>query len=282
MPARKNTTAPAALSSPSIAPDRALARLQRLLAEISDLRKEQGSESPVFDTWRNNVQGVLAQFYGQTSLQYEQFDRIQFYPFSPFDTPHPSEYVRERLEGLTRADGFLKSRIDELKEDLQESQAQPFFPKTAQPMNMHRVFIVHGHDHGTKETVARFLGKLDLDPVILHEQPDQGRTIIEKFEHYADVPCAVVILSPDDVAHSKATPSVEEYRARQNVIFELGFFVGRLGRKHTFALVPKGVTRPSDIDGVLYIPMDDDTWRMRLVSELKAAGMDVDANKAFG
>ena len=122
-------------------------------------------------------------------------------------------------------------------------QKSPDLRKTAQPMNMHNVFIVHGHDHGTKETVVQFLGKLDLEPIILHEQPDQGRTIIEKFEHCADVPCAVVSLSPDDVAHSKATPSVEKYRARQNVIFELGFFVGRLGRKHTFALVPKGVTR---------------------------------------
>ena len=141
--------------------------------------------------------------------------------------------------------------------------------------------MVHGHDHGTKETVARFLSHLELEPIILHEQPNEGRTVIEKFERYSDVACAVVILSPDDIAGPTNGPAVIEERARQNVIFELGFFVGRLGRERTFALVSKGVTKPSDRDGELYIPMDGDSWRMLLVRELKAAGMDVDANKAF-
>ena len=93
----------------------------------------------------------------------------------------------------------------------------------------------------------------------------------------------MVILSPDDIAHAKDAPTAQEQRARQNVIFEMGFFVGRLGRKHTFALVRGDVTRPSDIDGLLYISMDEGgAWRMKLVGELKDAGMDVDANKAFG
>jgi predicted nucleotide-binding protein len=141
---------------------------------------------------------------------------------------------------------------------------------------------VHGPDHGIKETVARFLGKLDLDPIILHEQADQGKTIIEKFEaHSADVQCAVVILTADDVANAKATPEQREMRARQNVILELGFFVGKLGRQRTFALVEKGVALPSDISGLVYIPLDDGEWRLRLVKELKAAGLKVDANHAF-
>jgi predicted nucleotide-binding protein len=76
-------------------------------------------------------------------------------------------------------------------------------------------------------------------------------------------------------------PTKQEQRARQNVILEFGFFVGRLGRKQTFALVEKGVTLPSDIDGLVYIPMDEGHWRLRLVKELKAAGLDVDANLAI-
>jgi predicted nucleotide-binding protein len=129
---------------------------------------------------------------------------------------------------------------------------------------------------------ARFLGKLDLEPVILHEQADQGKTIIEKFEaHAADVQCAVVILTTDDIASSKANPEQKELRARQNVILELGFFVGKLGRERTFALVEKGVSLPSDIHGVVYIPLDNGDWRLRLVKELKAAGLQVDANRAF-
>jgi predicted nucleotide-binding protein len=171
----------------------------------------------------------------------------------------------------------------EIEEELTENPRQISIQQDAEPKDVHKIFVVHGHDQGSKEAVARYLGKLGLQPIVLHELPDQGRTIIEKFEHHADVGCALVILSPDDVGFEKNNTSVQEGRARQNVIFEMGFFVGRLGRKNTFVLLQKGVTRPSDIDGVLYISMDDDaTWRMRLVGELKAAGMDVDANKAFG
>jgi predicted nucleotide-binding protein len=106
--------------------------------------------------------------------------------------------------------------------------------------------------------------------------------VIEKFEtHSSDVHCAVVLLTADDIASAKANPDKQELRARQNVILELGFFVGTLGRDHTFALVEKGLTLPSDINGLIYIPLDDGEWRIRLVKELKAAGLDVDANKAF-
>ncbi len=281
MPSRKSTKAIASSFTPTLTLDTALARLQRLLKEIPELYKEQNLDRVLLDTWRNNVQGVLAQFYGKASLQYEHFDQISFYPHFMWDTPSSSEYVRKHLDGLSRADAFLQSRIGELEEDARESKAQPLLPKTLPPMSKHKVFIVHGHDHGTKETVARYLSRLDMEPVVLHEQPDQGRTIIEKFEHYTNVSCAVVILSSDDTAHSNSLPAIEEFRARQNVIFELGFFVGRLGRKRTFALVEKGLTRPSDIDRVLYISMEDDSWKIKLVAELKAAGMDVDANKAF-
>jgi predicted nucleotide-binding protein len=123
---------------------------------------------------------------------------------------------------------------------------------------------------------------LDLEPIILHEQADQGKTIIEKFEaHAADVQCAVVILTADDIASSKADSEKKELRARQNVILEFGFFVGKLGRQRTFALVEKGVTLPSDMHGLIYISLDDGQWRLHLVRELKAAGLQVDANQAF-
>jgi predicted nucleotide-binding protein len=95
------------------------------------------------------------------------------------------------------------------------------------------------------------------------------------------VSCAVVILTADDIASPRTEPDKKEFRARQNVVLELGFFVGNLGRHRTFALVEKGVTLPSDVHGVVYIPIDDGEWRLRLVRELKAAGLDVDANCAF-
>ncbi|HEY1257408.1 MAG TPA: nucleotide-binding protein, partial [Terracidiphilus sp.] len=167
------------------------------------------------------------------------------------------------------------------EEEALEAEHIPEKLEASLQQNTRIVFVVHGHDHGSKETVARFLTQLELDPIILHEKPNEGRTIIEKFEHHANVAFAVVILSPDDVGFAKNAPETKEQRARQNVIFELGFFVGKLGRIRTFALLLPGVTKPSDFDGVLYIPMQGDSWKMEIVRELKAAGLDVDANKAY-
>lgn len=101
-----------------------------------------------------------------------------------------------------------------------------------------RVFVVHGRDDRMKVAVARVLERLGLTPVILHEQPDKGRTIIEKFADYSDVGFAVVLLSPDDAGYLKEESSEKARpRARQNVIFELGYFIGKLGRENVLAFV---------------------------------------------
>ena len=143
-----------------------------------------------------------------------------------------------------------------------------------------KVFVIHGHDEGARETVARFLEKLESQPIILHEQANKGRTIIEKFEDHADVPFAVVLLTPDDVGKLKDEKSDLKPRARQNVILELGFFLGRLGRGRVCPLVKGDVETPSDYDGVVFTKLDDaGAWKMKLVQELKAAGFDIDANR---
>lgn len=133
-----------------------------------------------------------------------------------------------------------------------------------------------------RETVARFLRELALQLVILHEQPNTGRTIVEKFEDYADVRFAVVLLTPDDVGARSEEPSALSHRARQNVIFELGFFLGKLGRKRVCALKMRGVETPSDYDGVVYVDLDvPGAWKLALVRELKAAGFGIDTNRMF-
>jgi predicted nucleotide-binding protein len=147
--------------------------------------------------------------------------------------------------------------------------------------NTRRVFIVHGHDDGAKETVARFISKLDLEPVVLHEQPNRGRTIIEKFEHHSDVAFAVVLFTPADVGHPVGHAGEAKPRARQNVVLELGFFMSALRRERVCVLYKSGVELPSDYAGVLYHQMDDSgAWRFLLAREIKAAGIDVDLNKA--
>lgn len=144
------------------------------------------------------------------------------------------------------------------------------------------IFLVHGHNNEAKETVARFLERLSLEAVILHEQPDRGRTIIEKFEAHAEVGYAVVLLTSDDVGGSRADSTSLAPRARQNVILELGYFLGALGRTRVCALKEEGVEVPSDLSGVLYVPLDaGGAWKLRLASEIKSAGIDVDLNRAM-
>ena len=142
-----------------------------------------------------------------------------------------------------------------------------------------KVFIVHGHDEAALYGLARFLEKLGLVSIILKEEPDRGRTIIEKFEQSAEVGFAVILLTPDDVGASvKADKSLA--RARQNVIFELGFFTGKLGRGRVCLLRKGDVEIPSDLFGVIYTEMDSaDGWKARLVREMKEAGLDFDASR---
>jgi predicted nucleotide-binding protein len=146
-----------------------------------------------------------------------------------------------------------------------------------------RVFVVHGHDGEARETVARFLSKVELEPVILHEQPNRGRTIIEKVEANADVGFAVILLTPDDVGRSaKASAAALEPRARQNVLLELGYFMAKLGRENVCALKRGAVEIPTDIFGVVWTEFDDaGGWRQALARELNAAGYQLDWNRVM-
>ncbi len=139
-----------------------------------------------------------------------------------------------------------------------------------------KVFLVHGRAEEPKQAVAAFLRSLGLEVVILHEQANQGRTIIEKFEEHSAVGFAVVLLTPDDVGASADHPEKSQRRARQNVILELGFFIAKLGRKRVCPIYVEGVELPSDYHGVLYVPYDEGAaWRSKLVTELSAAGIEV-------
>ena len=142
-----------------------------------------------------------------------------------------------------------------------------------------RVFVVHGRDDRAKLEVRSLLRQLDLEPVILDEQPSRGQTVIEKFEVNTDVDFAVVLLTPDDTGNLAGAPCEAKPRARQNVIFELGFFVGKLGRPRVFVLHKETVEIMSDYHGVIYIPMDDaGGWKLKLAKEIKNAGINVDMN----
>jgi len=183
-------------------------------------------------------------------------------------------------EGQSKMLNLLKTMEEDLTLDVNKTI------KKDRTKLSNKIFIVHGHDEEMKQAVARIVEKIGLVPIILHEQPNKGRTIIEKFEDYSDLNFAIVLLSPDDIAYPKdKPPEIKEFRARQNVIFELGFFVGKLGREHVFILYREehNFEFPSDYLGICYTPYDSKgRWRFDLIGELNSCGYNVDANKLIG
>ncbi len=148
-----------------------------------------------------------------------------------------------------------------------------------EPIKNKKVFVVHGHNDIIKINVARTLEKLGLEPIILHEQPNTGKTIIEKFEAHSNVGFAVILLTGDDLGKAEKDTDYKR-RARQNVILEMGYFIGKLGRGKVCPLYENGVELPSDLYGLVYSPIDEnDGWKYKLCDELKAAGYDVSKDK---
>lgn len=148
-------------------------------------------------------------------------------------------------------------------------------------MKSNKVFIVHGHDDTAKVEMARTLERAGLEAVILHEQADAGMTIIEKIEKYTDVAFAVVLYTECDKGRAKEQDVNEEkYRARQNVVFEHGYLIGKLGRTQVSAFVKGNVETPGDISGVVYTNMDSaGAWKQTLARNMIAAGMNIDVGK---
>ena len=144
-----------------------------------------------------------------------------------------------------------------------------------------KIFIVDGHDNEAKLEAARFVKKIGFTPIILYEQASGSKTIIEKIEAYSDVGFGVVLYTPCDVgAINVGTPSLRG-RARQNVVFEHGFLIGKLGRKNVCPLVKGHVETPNDISGIVYTSMDSGSWQIELAKELRAVGYPVDMNKVI-
>ncbi|WP_460293961.1 TIR domain-containing protein [Clostridium tertium] len=146
-------------------------------------------------------------------------------------------------------------------------------------VNRNKIFIVHGHDELALEQTISFVKDIKLEPIVLMHQASVGKTIIEKIEQYSDVGYAIVLYTPCDIGFSKEDESNKKERARQNVIFEHGYLIAKLGRKNVCALVKGDVEKPNDISGVVYIELDNQkAWRFKIAKEMKALGYDIDLN----
>jgi predicted nucleotide-binding protein len=262
---------------------KAITLLQEKIDKIQRL-KSIGHAGEEFTRWQNSTETLVEYLFGPRSKQLSRFVGIHYW--SQFAIVEP-EYDDEDsstgifLEGLSTARATLQAMIDEI---------QTFWPDDAPPVSQdetppasNKIFLVHGRDTAAKESVARFLEHLKLQPVILSEKPNGGKTLIEKFEREANnVGYAVILFTPDDIGGLQSA-NEQQARARQNVIFELGFFAGRLGRERVCILTAPDVEIPSDIFGLGYVPFNISStdWKIGLVTELKNAGFTIDANKAL-
>ncbi|WP_334025267.1 nucleotide-binding protein [Burkholderia gladioli] len=262
---------------------RGIARLQERIDELEafDVRTVHGASTPELVKLHTAILETVERCFGKTSPNYGRLKfaaRLQPFSLGSYRPDH--EYQAEVESNIDQAVVLLREGQRVLGEDLvdlqHEQQAADASSLTTGPLSR-RVFVVHGHDGEARETVARFLAKLGFEPIILHEQANQGRTIIEKFEAHGDVGFAVVLLTPDDEGRAKGGEL--QSRARQNVVLELGYFIGKLGRSKVCALKRGELELPSDYLGVVWERMDDGGgWRQALGRELQAAGHAIDWN----
>lgn len=147
-----------------------------------------------------------------------------------------------------------------------------------------KVFVVYGHDSEARTQLEAMLRRWELDPLILDQLPSEGATIIEKLERYTqDVNFAVVLATPDDIGYRANHEDELAYRARQNVVLELGMMLAKLGRKNVAILMKQQdkMERPSDIQGLIYIPFKDSVTdgAVLLAKEMSAQGYNIDVKK---
>lgn len=246
-------------------------KLKWLISEVDVLINHSVIPStPAFQAWFSEAERFLIKRFGAESFEYAKLKETKFMP-SVYVTD--SEVVRKCKDGLVATKLIFQTYLEEMGEDSIDlkNAAENHF-------KFDRVFIVHGHDGALKESVARIIEKQKIEAVILSEQANRGRTIIEKFENYSDVSGAICLFTADDIGRAKKEPT-DNTRARQNVVLETGYFMGKLGRDHVVILADDGIEMPSDLSGVVYT--NTENWKIDLLKELKAMGYTIDFNKLF-
>lgn len=272
-----------------------IVRLHRRIEELNayDVTASADWSPPDLEAIEKAIEDSLERIFGHATTQFYRYQPASHLSFTgpgvyvvgfDYETPQITtvEVQAGIRDNIQKSISLISQAIRTLEEDLAEqgAPARITIDSPAKAANSKKVFIVHGHDEAAKEKAARFLTKIGFDPVILHEQANAGQTIIEKFEKHGDVGFAVVLLTPDDIGGPRGRDV--QPRARQNVILELGYFVGRLGRKRVCALKTGDLEVPSDFAGVVYEEMDPaGAWQTALARELQEAGHEIDWNQVM-
>lgn len=245
-------------------------KLKQIIDEIPSLISANTlSTDAVFKAWKTKAERFLLHKYGENSYEYTNFNSTLFTIKYWRHNLTKSDYCKACQSDLETTQKIFQTYLDEMTEEGIKSLPN-------QQTNYSKIFIVHGHDGELRESVARVIEKQGIEAIILSEQANQGKTIIEKFENNSDVGGAVCLFTADDLGRKKAEKE-EHSRARQNVVFEAGYFMGKRGRDRIVILADEGVELPSDLSGIVYTHTKN--WQFDLLKELKSMGYQVDTNK---
>jgi predicted nucleotide-binding protein len=278
MVSKKTQNSPVGL--PQVLPQKGIELLSNQITKGKQLLNSRPLTDDDYDQWELLTRNYLEKSFGVGSSNISSVMDIGKFGAFPMSAG-PEYWENHRVQSLTSQLKSMEGLVELLTTESEISGEQSCTTKSKSFGN--RVFLVHGRNEAVLHETARFLERLDQEVIILREQPNKGRTIIEKFEEYSDAGFAIILLTPDD----KGCLFEEDYtmvkpRARQNVIFELGYFIGKLGRNRVCALYHKDVEIPSDYSGVLFILLDEQgAWRLSLAKEMKAANLSIDMNKAL-
>jgi hypothetical protein len=292
--AQRRKASPPAKQPSNLTIQQKKAAIPLLQRRIEELRKFDVNSIGKINDARINVLSqaideALVRIFGSETVDYERYRWASHLRsggiFMEGYGPSIREVREEVQQGIEKAILTLEGIVGRFQEELELTTGgggDAASEASTIRMDSSQVFVVHGHDEGARESVARFIEQIGLEPVILHERPNKGRTIITKFREEArDIGFAIVLMTPDDHG-AEAGEADTKPRARQNVVFELGFFIGALGTERVAALVRGDVERPSDFEGVVYTDLDDaGAWKQKLGRELQAAGFDIDWNQVM-
>lgn len=251
-------------------------KFKELYDEIESLEDwKMDAFSPAFKAWKSKTERFLINYFGKESYEVSHFNAVEF-KFSMYAPGRTAaDYFQKCQNGLEECKGVFETYLHEMENE-EQSPEKLLISKNAR--SFQKVFIVHGHDHALKQEVARIIEKQGLEAIILSEQANHGKTIIEKFEENTEVGAAICLFTGDDYGKAKDVED-DNLRARQNVVFEAGYFMGKLGRENVILIANPEIEIPSDLQGVVYT--NKDMWQTDVLRELKAIGYNVDFNKLF-
>ncbi|EIF50450.1 TIR domain-containing protein [Sulfurovum sp. AR] len=239
--------------------------------QLSEVRRE-------YKKWDEYNNEYLRRIFSteEEAKKYSRFRSASF-PINPPFRVIISNFLDDVKEKIHRIESIIE-RLELISLDSSSNNAQT--DNKNSPSN--KVFIVHGRDELAKTNLEILLQDMGLETIVLHRQADEGQTVIEKFEkHGKDVGYAFILLTPDEIAYLESEESLadqdrkKEKRARPNVIFEFGYFIGSLGRNRVCCLYTGGVMLPSDLSGFVYKQynnsVEEVAWSIQ--KDLKAIGI---------